>query len=247
MSIIDLSVELSPEFPCWWPDLEPFTVTTTSTLEATNTFSRNMHLEEHAGTHFDAPCHTGDNRFRPYSLVTGDALPIADLIGRARVIDVRSLPTDLVGASSSIGTEVLMRYEEQCGEVIAGDAVLLFSGWSDRHYRPFPAGNEYVRYPLDCRSGAWPSPAPSFIEALATRGVKLIGVDCPSVGGLPDLALAHQAAFRCGITPIENLVNLGSLIGREATFVFLPLRVTGSSGCPGRAVAFVMEGVSRAN
>ena len=247
MTIINLSVELSPDLPCWWPGLEPFTVTTTSTVAAANTFSRNMHLEEHTGTHLDAPCHTGDEFLRPYSSVTGDEVPISDLVGRARVIDVRSLPTDIVGTSSSIGTEVLMRYEQESGEVLAGDAVLLLTGWSDRYYRAFPAGYEYVRYPLEGRSGAWPAAAPAFIEALATRGVKLLGVDCPTVGGLPDLAAAHRAAFRCGITPVENLVNLGSLIGLDAVFAFLPLRVKGSSGCPGCAVAFVMEGVSRAN
>jgi kynurenine formamidase len=198
-------------------------------------------MEEHTGTHFDAPCHVGNESQEPYSTMTGDEVPLTNLMGPARVVDVRSLRTDVVGISSPIGTDILTRYEDESGKINPGDAVLLWSAWSDLHYREFPDGYDYVQRPLEGSSGAWPAPAAALIEVLAARGVKVLGVDCPTVGGLPDLAAAHRAAFQCGLTPVENLTNLGSLVGLDAVFAFWPLQVNGSSGCPGCAVALVKE------
>lgn len=239
MRLIDLSVPLDPGLPCWWPGLEPFSVTTTYTLESVNTFSRNMHIEEHAGTHIDAPNHTGDENRRPYSNQTADALPLETLYGRARVIDVRHLSSSAYGMSPHVDDAILESFEDKFGPVRANEIVLLWTGWSDRYYLPFPDGDAYLNLPLAARSPAWPAATPDLIDGLVARGVRAVGVDTPTIGGLPDLALAHRAAFRSGLTPIENLINLGAIVGSDAMFLFLPLKITGSSGAPGRAVAMI--------
>jgi kynurenine formamidase len=41
---------------------------------------------------------------------------------------------------------------------------------------------------------------------------------------------------------VEILTNLGDLPVRGAFFVFLPLKISGSSGGPGRAIALVPNG-----
>lgn len=233
---------LDPELPCWWPGLEPFSVRTSLTLAEANTFSRNMCLEEHAGTHMDAPCHTGDDAHRPLSAVTGDRLPLASFTGRSRILDIRALRSDTDGVSPQVSVDALRAYERSSGDIRAGDAVLLWSGWTDRYYRPFPEGDEYVKLPLEGRRPGWPAPSNAFMEELAARRVRLIGTDAPTIGALPRLEDAHRAAFRKGITPVENLTNLGEAVAAgESIFLFLPLLVRGSSGSPGRAVAIIPD------
>jgi isatin hydrolase len=241
MKIVDLSVALDPDLPCWWPGLEPFSVTPTLTLEQGGSFSRNMHLEEHAGTHMDARCHVADENGEPLSRTTADLVPLQELAGRARVLDARAAPIVGPGVSSAVGLAELERHEREHGALRAGDVLLIQTEWSDRHYQSFPAGERYINLPLSGDAPAWPAPTPALIEAVARRGVRTIGVDAPTIGLLPDLALSHRAAFRHGITPIENLTNLGAIAGLDAWFVFLPLPITRSSGAPGRAIALVEE------
>lgn len=241
MKIIDLSIALDPAFPCWWPGLEPFSVTPTLTLERVGSFSRNMHLEEHAGTHMDARCHVADENGEPYGGTTADQIPLQELVGRARVLDARAIPSGEPGVSPPIDLAELERHEQEHGRLTPGDVLLIQTGWSDLRYLPFPAGERYINLPLSGDTPGWPGPTPALIEAVAGRGVTTIGVDTPTIGLLPDLALSHRAAFRHSITPIENLTNLGAVAGLNALFIFLPLPITRSSGAPGRAIALVEE------
>src|SRR5579885_3141303 len=98
-TIVDLSIPLAPNLPCWWPGLEPFSASPTFRLETENVLSRNLRIEEHSGTHMDAPCHIGDNQRQPISLLTADAVPLATLMGRARVVDARDVRSTENGVS----------------------------------------------------------------------------------------------------------------------------------------------------
>lgn len=238
--VIDLSVALSSELPCWWPGLEPFSATPTLSLEQVNVFSRNLHLEEHAGTHMDARCHVGDSQHRAYASPADD-VPLDRLIGPARVLDVRHLRSERPGVSPEVDLRALERLERDEDPLAPGDILLIWTGWSDERYVPWPAGDAYCQGPIDRRMPAWPAPTPSFVEALADREVRVLGVDTPTMGALPDPIPTHEAAFRRGVTPIENLINIGQVFGRTATFIFLPLSIKGSSGSPGRAVALLEQ------
>jgi kynurenine formamidase len=44
---------------------------------------------------------------------------------------------------------------------------------------------------------------------------------------------------------VESLTQLGRLPARGAYFLFLPVKVEGSSGAPGRAVAFIPSDLTR--
>jgi kynurenine formamidase len=49
----------------------------------------------------------------------------------------------------------------------------------------------------------------------------------------------HQEGLSRGLRYVEILTNLDELPTRGAFFVFLPLKIAGSSGGPGRAIAFL--------
>ena len=49
----------------------------------------------------------------------------------------------------------------------------------------------------------------------------------------------HQEGLSRGLRYVEILTNLDKLPTRGAFFVFLPLKIAGSSGGPGRAIAFL--------
>lgn len=77
---------------------------------------------------------------------------------------------------------------------------------------------------------------PSLIDALAARGVKLIGVDTPSVDSFSSKDLpAHAACFRGGIAILEGLV-LRDVPAGEYELIALPLKLAGFDASPVRAV-----------
>jgi arylformamidase len=80
------------------------------------------------------------------------------------------------------------------------------------------------------------APSPELIEHLAARGVKLIGVDTPSVDlfGAEDLP-AHRKCIERGIAILEGLVLDGVEEGIHE-LIALPLKLMGFDGSPVRAV-----------
>jgi len=53
---------------------------------------------------------------------------------------------------------------------------------------------------------AFPTLTPAACEALARAGVRLVGVDAPSVDAIGDALPVHRALARAGIVNLENLV-----------------------------------------
>jgi len=78
--------------------------------------------------------------------------------------------------------------------------------------------------------------APETIDFLADRGVRLVGIDTPSVDLFNDRELvAHRALARHKMANLECLVLARIPTGRY-TLVALPLRIRGADASPVRAV-----------
>lgn len=74
------------------------------------------------------------------------------------------------------------------------------------------------------------------VEWLAARGVRLIGVDIPSVDTVDSKTLPiHHAIGRAGIQILENL-QLDDVPSGRYELIALPLKITGGDGSPIRAV-----------
>ena len=118
-----------------------------------------------------------------------------------------------------------------------GDAVLLRTGW-DRYYTSGTEGARFAHEPLVTRAApGWPAPTTEAMLLLHERGVRLVGIDSPSMGAAHDGVPVHLEGLSRGMLYVEMLTNLGAVPASGATFLFLPLRLAEGTGGPGRAIA----------
>jgi kynurenine formamidase len=254
----DLSLLLAEDFPCHWATHLPFQVKTYNWFTAQSCASqavadrlgpyatRWMAIDEHTGTHVDAPSHfiappgSGLPNSGDRGAVSVERLDLQRMMGPAAVIDVPAdvdVPT--AGTSPLIEPEVVLAWERRHGPLEGGDVVLLHTGW-DRHYQRGPAGRHYTHDVVVTKQApGWPAPSVATVELLLERGVLCVGTDGASIGAAHDAAPVHLLGLGAGMVVIECLANLGSLPPRGAWFCFLPLCVEGGTGAPGRAMALL--------
>jgi len=256
--LVDLTLLVAEELPCWWSTHMPYQHKTFNYFanrddEVSPLLSRAgpyqtrwMLIDEHTGTHMDAPAHfipapdSGLPHAGEQGRTTVDKVPLSQLAGEAAVIDV---PSDLDGAGPGISPiiepELLEDHERLHGPVREGMVVLFRTGW-DRHYQPGEAGTAYCFEPLVTKSGpGWPAPDAAIMNALLDRGVRCVGTDGPSMGSAHDGAPVHVAGLSRGAVFVEALRGLDRLPSRGAYFLFAPLNVARGTGAPGRAMAWV--------
>jgi isatin hydrolase len=255
--IIDLSVTLSESLPCTWPGHLSFAHKNWNwfsevaqvperTLSSGPYQTNFMIIDEHCGTHFDMPNHvippesSGLPHANRLGSISGECVSLADLVGPAVVIDVRFLSDRKghPGKSPAITEEHIQAWETENKPIEKGEIVLFRTGW-DQYYTAGMDAVKYVKGPLSQSFPGWPAPTPQTVLGLYERGVKTIGIDAPSIGAAHDAAPAHIEGLGRNLLYIELLANLGELPTQGASFIFLPLKVAGSSGSPGRAIAFI--------
>ena len=256
--IVDLSVTLSEDLPCTWPGHVPFARRIWSWFERRDLpipqscsslgpyQTSFLLLDEHCGTHVDGPTHfippeeSGLPWSGPLGSVSCDRLDLARLVGPAAVLDLRSLlEEDSRGRSPAITKFHLRAFEAAHGALRPGEVVLLFTGWSS-YYVNAPDGHRFVHEPVVTRTGAgWPALDAEGAILLAERGVRLVGIDAPSIGSVQNGAEVHREGLSRGLLFVEMLTGLAALPVRGAFFMFLPLKIAGSGGCPGRAIALL--------
>lgn len=90
-----------------------------------------------------------------------------------------------------------------------------------------------------------PTIHPNVATFLKERGVKLLGVDIPSVDALTSKEVAtHHALYKAGIYILEGLV-LEKVDEGYYDFIGLPLKIEGADGAPVRAVVRKITGNTR--
>jgi arylformamidase len=96
------------------------------------------------------------------------------------------------------------------------------------------------------RTGSFPDPrawnddfnslSPELVEFLADRGVRLVGIDTPSIDPADSKALeSHQAIFRRSLAVLEGLV-LEKVPAGLYSLIALPLRLNKADASPVRAI-----------
>ena len=211
MKIWDISRTLANDF-AEWPGDEPFDYRLTN--EIANGASVNLGaitMSVHNGTHADAKFHF-DTRAESIEKVSLDIY-----LGRATVVDL----SQIFSQSSEkhlITREDLRPHAEQ----IAATSRLLVKTdrWKDSTIFP----NQIPVIAADLP--AW----------LQKNGVRLLGVDLPSMDEIDSKSLQnHKALARAGIAIIESL-DLSDVTSGIYNFVALPLKIAGGDGAPVRAV-----------
>jgi arylformamidase len=189
------------------------------------------------------PVWPGDTALRRevlLDLANGDNITLSTLHGTVHLGSHADAPSHYARSGRTIDEMELERY--------VGAALLLDA--------PCRRGSRFGPEILpDCelparvllRTGSWHSEAepfdeefaalePALIEALSLRGVRLVGVDTPSVDlfaskGLP----AHRACAEHDVAIVEGLVLKGVPAG-AGELICLPLRLKGFDASPVRAL-----------
>ena len=211
MKIWDVSRTLSNDL-AEWPGDEPwhFRLTKEKTKgESVNLGAISMSV--HNGTHADAQFHFDTN---------GGSIEKASLetyLGRATVVD-------LAQAFLESKEKHLITIEDlrPSAEAIAATSRLLVKTgrWNDSTVFP----NEIPVIAADVP--AW----------LQKNGVRLLGLDLPSVDEIDSKSLQnHHALARAGIAIVESL-NLSDVAPGIYQLAALPLKIAGGDGAPMRAI-----------
>jgi arylformamidase len=211
MKIWDISRTLSSDL-AEWPGDEPcrFQLTREKTKgESVNLGAISMSV--HNGTHADAQFHFDTN---------GESIekaPLETYLGRATVVDLAQAFLD-----SKEKHLITIEDLRPSAEAIAATSRLLVKTgrWSDSTVFP----NQIPVIAADVP--AW----------LQKNGVKLLGMDLPSVDEIDSKSLQnHHALAHAGIAIVESL-DLNDVASGIYQFAALPLKIAGGDGAPMRAI-----------
>ena len=237
--IVDLTHALTPDFPVMilppeFGQCQAFRMEEVSRYDSRGPawYWNNIHMSEHAGTHFDAPAHWVSGRQLPASTV--DQLPLDRLIAPVSVID---LSTEVAADRDFLmEPDHILAWEAEHGP-IRGGWVLMRTDWS-RH-----VGTE--RYLGMERDGAHsPGPSAAAIEALVARdiigfGTECVGTDAGQGAHLNPPYPAHYILHGAGRYGLQCLAGLDQLPPTGAILFAAPLKIRDGSGSPLRVLALV--------
>jgi kynurenine formamidase len=189
-------------------------------------------VNEHTGTHFDAPVHWVTGKDLPNNAT--DTIDPAHFFGAICVIDrVAEAAAD---PDNHLSAADLEAWEAKHGRIPADSWVLLRTDWSKRS----PEG--YVNRRED--GAHTPGPDVSAVELMVARGVRgfgveTIGTDAGQAHFMNPPYPAHTLLHGAGRYGLQCLTNLDQLPATGAFMVAAPLKIRGGSGSPLRVLALV--------
>lgn len=247
---IDNSLMVAPEYPCTWPThpFPRFSINHQRKIGPESNYNIDtLLIDGNTGTQLDVPPHSvarpelKREKSGPLGLAYTDRIEPWQFGGEACVVDIRdTLDKAPKGESPLIGPKYVERFEKQNRPVRFGDVVLFRSDYSDKYYRPFPAGNRFINDIVDGKAPGYPDPDPDCMEFLGKRGVLTLGTDSASMGPLPNLAEpTHFAGLKYGMIWTEGATNLGQLPPTGAFYCMLYPKHQGGPYTEGRAFSIV--------
>jgi kynurenine formamidase len=224
--VVDLGHPLGTSDPSWegTPGLQR---TTTATFDKDGYAAGRVTIDEHFGTHVDAPSHFSKEGW------TVDRIPADRLYRPGVCIDVAAKAAK--DADYRVTVDDIKSFEKTAGAIPRDSIVFIATGW-DRFW------NDRARY-MNERSGVkhFPGLAQEAVAYLAgERGVAAIGIDTPSIDYGPSTAFeAHKVSMALNVYHIENAARLSSLPRTGFMVVVAPMAIRGGSGAPARVLAIV--------
>lgn len=210
LRLYDISVTVNRDTP-EWPGDTAFSSEWSTTISAGDSVNvSTMTSSPHVGTHADAPLHVHDGWPGSHEL------PLDAFFGRAIVVDVSEsageITLDMLAAS------IPGDLTERIGRA---PRVLLKTGHT------IATG----RFPDE-----WPTLSEECARALLGFGLRLLGVDCPSVDGRESKSLpVHHMLFSGNACLLENL-DLRRVPTGDYELLAFPLKLMGMDAAPVRAV-----------
>ncbi len=211
MKIWDISRTLSNDL-AEWPGDEPFHFRLTKKMAEGHSVNLGaISMSVHNGTHGDARFHFDTN---------GESIeraPLEIYVGRAVVLDL----TEAFLGSKDKHLITLEDLRPRSEEIAETSRLLVKTGrWSETTVFP----NQIPVIAAD---------VPTWLQK---NGVKLLGLDLPSVDEIDSKSLQnHHALARAGVAIIESL-ELSGVGPGIYNFAALPLKIASGDGAPMRAV-----------
>ena len=232
--IVDMTHAFTADAPYWPTAGEGFVLHQDSYGQTEGGYfysSYSFSAPEHGGTHLDAPIHFAENGW------TTDQVPLDHLITPAVVIDVTAkTATD---PDYRLTAEDVTAWEAEHGQIPAGVAVYLRTGWESR----WPDRKSYLGddTPNDATNLHFPSYSEESARLLVEqRKVAALGIDTASIDYGPSKDfIVHRVATAANVVGFENVAGLGELPATGAWTVALPMKIAKGSGGPLRVVGLV--------
>ena len=238
--VIDLTQTLSEDFPTiqlppQFGACAPFRMEEVSRYDERGPawYWNNISMNEHTGTHFDAPVHWVSGKDFPNNTV--DTIPAKNLIAPAVVIDI----SKQVAANPDflLTVDGIKAWEATNGRIPDGAWVLLRTDWSKK------SGADYANVKAD--GAHTPGPDVASIKFLVEErdvvgfGTETIGTDAGQAFAFQPPFPAHFFMHGKGRYGLQCLCNLDQLPPTGALVIAPPLKIKGGSGSPLRVLALV--------
>ncbi|MEI7856044.1 MAG: cyclase family protein [Methanomicrobiales archaeon] len=196
MVFFDVTRPLSAETLVYPGDLKP----SFRQRDEGNYLISDLHMSSHTGTHIDAPVHYLKHG------ETIDTIPLINLIGRCRVVDVSD-------AGSTITAKHLT------GKTDNIDRLLLKTSFS--------GCNQFIE--------DYPSLSFDAAKYITGKRILCIGIDSPSIESYHCDGTVHRELLGKNCIIIE-LLDLSAVPEGDYDMIALPLRLEGLDGSPARVV-----------
>lgn len=219
LRVIDLTRRLDGASRLW-PGTVPLTAETLERIDTDGAFTRRVTLDEHSGTHFDAPSH-----FAAGAQHVAD-VPVEQLVRPLSVIDFTTQSAS--NPNAALATEDIDEHEARHGRIDEGAAVFLRTDFrpDSAHEMQFPGfGVDAARLLVDRR-------------AAMGLGIDTLGID---PGCAVDFPVHRDVTLPRGVWHVENLTNLAAVPPVGAWVVVGVPRIAEASGFPARVMALLPQ------
>lgn len=185
----------------------------------------NLTVNEHTGTHIDAPLHFSADG------MSVDEIPVGDLVAPLCVIDIAARAEG--DADTSVTPDDIAAWVAANGEIPDGACVAMNSGWAGK------IGSDAFRG-FDGSAQHYPGFHVEAVQMLLETGARSIAVDTLSLDhGISADFATHYAWLPEGRFGIECLAGLDQVPASGATIIIGAPKHAGGTGGPARIFAMV--------
>ncbi|MEO0990959.1 MAG: cyclase family protein [Pseudomonadota bacterium] len=224
--VVDLTYTLTPDFPTYFGEQQFFDEDVFTYAE--HSFNlKEIRVNEHTGTHIDAPLHFTDGG------TSIDEVPVESLVCPLAIVDIREKAD--ADPDAQVTPEDLKAWIATHGPIPAGACVAQNSGWQARLGTPgFRNADDEGRLHFP---GFHVEAAQMLLDETEAGGM---GVDTMSIdfGYSADFA-THYRWLPANRWAVENMANLDQLPATGATLVVGAPKHQGGTGGPCRLIALV--------
>ena len=221
----DLTHTLTPDFPTFFGEPQ-FSMERLFAFDGDGFNLFELTVNEHTGTHVDAPLHFSADG------LSVDRIPVGDLIVPLCVLDIREKAA--ADPDAQVTPDDLTAWTDANGAIPDRACVAMLSGWADKVATPAFRG-------ADAEGGLhFPGFHSEATAMLLETGAGAIAVDTLSLDHGPSADFAtHYAWLPAGRYGIECLAGLDRLPATGATLIVGAPKHAGGSGGPARVFAMV--------